>query len=79
MSLDTHFFDIVPHTAQGIADAIVASIRGHAQHPLTRAAPVSDAQRGASTCLNDNIAQHGQPAGHYQHTAETIITHTAVD
>ena len=78
MSLDTHFFDIVPHTAQGIADAIGASVRGNAQQAVTGAAPVAEAKRGELTFLNDNIRADGPPSGGYPDTAAIIITTAAI-
>ena len=78
MSLDTHFFDVVPHTAQGLADAIGASLRGNAQQAVTGAAPVTEAKRGALTFLHDNMGADGAPADGYPDTAAIIITTAAI-
>ena len=78
MSLETRFFDVVPHTAESLAIAIGATLHGNPQATVSDAAPFAEVQDGDLTFLADKAGAGDTPADAQAEMAAIVITTAAL-
>ena len=78
MSLETRFFDVVPHTAESLAIAIGATLNGNPQATVSGAAPFAEVQDGDLTFLADKAGAGDTPADAQAEMAAIVITTAAL-
>ena len=78
MSLETRFFDVVPHTAESLAIAIGATLHGNPQATVSGAAPFAEVQDGDLTFLADKAGAGDIPADAQAEMAAIVITTAAL-